>query len=552
MTRPLKEMPTTHTTTALENTITETSTPRPRWFKTAHAPQLADALERIRGPVGVYSDGHRLALVVGTSAWQVLLTKNDASSFVSTLRESKREPWTVEPLHRTVRILKELDPAFDLHTVRNATAAEAIVVGDPALRAAGERGDPGEAHTSAIEGAGLAQATATSLSCLTPELRKIALRGVTLDKVWRNRVVNGWPVNLDLLLALGAASEVERVRITMAAGLDLTANSKASELKTIIAWLAEVGVHPADKGRPSVSSDALDGTPEPTDPEAVRRLALVRDAKAVERTANTYNSLRSRYEHGRVHAELRLFSARTGRTSIRKASLQNVGRKSRPLLTASPGMTLVAADLSAAEYRIAAAMSGDVALLAAVESSDLYVAIARSMFGLTEVTGEDRDRAKTVALAVLYGQGATSTGVKLKVAKDRARELMDEFWALYPQLDEFNQAMKALAGTQLYTRTIGRPLAVVPVEMAYKSLNAVVQGECADLITVRAEQVAAALKLTCPAGGLFHTVHDELVVEVPIGQEQAGLDVLALLAQPFLGHPMRAEPVVLGRNWSKA
>ena len=78
------------------------------------------------------------------------------------------------------------------------------------------------------------------------------------------------------------------------------------------------------------------------------------------------------------------------------------------------------------------------------------------------------------------------------------------------------------------------------------------QGECADLVTVRAAEVAAEPARTCPAGGLYLSIHDELVAQVPAGSEMEALAALALLAQPFMGVPMRFVPVVLGRAWAKA
>ena len=69
--------------------------------------------------------------------------------------------------------------------------------------------------------------------------------------------------------------------------------------------------------------------------------------------------------------------------------------KMRSCFVASPGNLLVAADYSQIELRVLAHMSGDPTLLAAfAEGDDIHARTARLLFDKTEVTTDERRRAK--------------------------------------------------------------------------------------------------------------------------------------------------------------
>src|SRR5690606_8239024 len=111
---------------------------------------------------------------------------------------------------------------------------------------------------------------------------------------------------------------------------------------------------------------------------------------------------------GRVHTCYSLVGAQTGRLSSTDPNLQNIpirtaiGRRIREAFVPEEGMTLLSADYSQIELRLAAHMA-DVPPLkeAFVAGEDIHARTAMEMFGT--IDRDTRARAKTVNFAILYG-----------------------------------------------------------------------------------------------------------------------------------------------------
>jgi len=515
-----------------------------RMFTANTGAELAKLLAKDNRPVGVAVDDRALVIAVGGYAFRSLRNRATASIMASLLRKSGRNAWTVEPMHTTATALHELDPEFDVNSLRNATAAEAAVVGDPELRLAGNRQETEKVSAEVM--ARLAASTAASFSGMTPELRAVALKAVELDRVWRSRVVDGWCADHDMLMDATETARNEHARLQAQNGIDLSDTTSPEGITIVVRWLAAAGVHPVENLRPSLSDRALEGLPQFTDAEATRRVAVLREAKHLSRTATTFGTLRRSYSAGRVHAELRLFAASTGRTSIRRASIQNITRSKRGVLKARPGHVLVSVDLSQAEVRIAAGLSQDSALLRALEG-DVYSETAKQIFAVDEVTPEQREAAKKVTLAVLYGMGVATLAAQLKVGRDEAKRIFDGFWLAYPVLKAYTDGLKKSTGVSHLTTTLSRPIAAVAPGKSYRALNSRVQGEASDVLQVRAVAVADVLGQSA----LWLQLHDELIVEVTPERVPEALAALELMLTPFEGVPMTGVPTVLGPRWTK-
>jgi len=79
------------------------------------------------------------------------------------------------------------------------------------------------------------------------------------------------------------------------------------------------------------------------------------------------------------------------------AGLHNLPAELRPAIVAEPGHVFIRADLGQIEPRILAAVSGDAALAAATQESDMYATVATEL-------GVTRDIAKVAVLGAMYGQ----------------------------------------------------------------------------------------------------------------------------------------------------
>jgi DNA polymerase-1 len=140
---------------------------------------------------------------------------------------------------------------------------------------------------------------------------------------------------------------------------------------------------------------------------------------------------------GRNRAPLFPFGAKTGRNTPTAAMFVfNQSAWLRSLIKPTPGQVLAYLDWSCQEVGIAAALSGDPALLEAMRSGDPYLAFAR-MAGLVGdgTTAAElataRKRCKTCMLGHNYGMGAdslaTRLGISLPEAKRLRRALVERF-----------------------------------------------------------------------------------------------------------------------------
>ena len=134
---------------------------------------------------------------------------------------------------------------------------------------------------------------------------------------------------------------------------------------------------------------------------------------------------------GRIHPNVKLDGARSGRTSCTDPNLQNIpragdseaGRMIRRCFVAPPGYVLLESDYSQLELRIAAMLSGDPDMKAVFQSGVDYhlrtaQLISKLAWGIApeDVTGAHRSAAKTINFALLYGQGDAACAAKITAA----------------------------------------------------------------------------------------------------------------------------------------
>jgi hypothetical protein len=142
---------------------------------------------------------------------------------------------------------------------------------------------------------------------------------------------------------------------------------------------------------------------------------------------------------GRNRTQLGPFGTRTGRNQPKMdRSLLGAPRWLRGLIKAGPGRALACIDWAHQEYGIAAALSGDEAMLEACVSGDPYLAFGRLAGFITENStaekvGLARRRCKACALAVLNGMGAETLGSRLDLSPGEASELLLRHKRAYPR-----------------------------------------------------------------------------------------------------------------------
>lgn len=274
-------------------------------------------------------------------------------------------------------------------------------------------------------------------------------------------------------------------------------------------------------------------------------------------------------ETGRIHTCYNQTVASTGRLSSSEPNLQNIpargpwGTRFRRAFVPDPGHVLLAADYSQVELRVLAHLSGDPTLVETfLAGRDVHEETARLVFG--QAAGEEaRRRAKIINFSIIYGTSAFSLARELGTSTAEAQKFIDRYFAERPKVREYLDRTVEEARERGYSETIfGRQRQVPELRAPDRALqqagrrialNNPVQGSAADIIKLamlRAEKALADRRLRTR---MILQVHDELVFEVPEGEERA---VGPLVREAMEGAAGLAVPLVVnlgfGPNWADA
>ena len=273
---------------------------------------------------------------------------------------------------------------------------------------------------------------------------------------------------------------------------------------------------------------------EATDDDALADLAhplaeLLRRHRSAGKRAGTYGAawLAHVAADGRVYPNWKQNFTATGRMSCADPNLQQLPRDGgyRRCFVAPSGRTLVKADYSQIELRIAAVIAGEPAMIAAyARGDDLHALTAAAVLGkaAAAVTKADRQLAKAVNFGLLYGGGApmlagyakSNYGVTLTAAQAAAYRAA--FFRAYPKLAAWHRRQ---ADGVTATRTLAGRRRKSVAKFTEK-LNTPVQGTGAD-------GLKAALALLWerrhdhPTAVPVLAVHDEIVVECAAADAEA-------------------------------
>jgi DNA polymerase-1 len=234
---------------------------------------------------------------------------------------------------------------------------------------------------------------------------------------------------------------------------------------------------------------------------------------------------------GRIHANFLQCRVPTGRLACTNPNIQQIPNEDefRSCFVAEQGNTLVIADYSQVELRILAEVSDDPAFVRAFQQGeDLHRVTAASMFGVTldEVTKDQRSAAKRINFGLMYGRGAKSLSAQLGTDDERARALIDEYFANYPKVQRFLQrtASRAMRDGTLRTlagrvRKFGDTSGLLDTRdkgaMRREAMNYPIQGSSADIAKLALAYVREELEGL--DARLINSIHDEFVVECAEG-----------------------------------
>ena len=276
-----------------------------------------------------------------------------------------------------------------------------------------------------------------------------------------------------------------------------------------------------------------------------------------------------RPDTGRVHTSFNQAVAATGRLSSSDPNLQNIpirtalGREIRRAFAARDGCVLISADYSQIELRVLAHLSEDAALTEAfVRGEDVHDRTARQVFGTDSGLDphELRRRAKIINYALLYGKTAFTLARDIGVTPALAQAFIDAYFAGYPAVKGFLDAVIEQARESGEVRTLFGRRRLVPelrsrnaqIRAAAEraAVNMPIQGAAADILKRAMITLAGALPPSTP---MILTVHDELVLEAP--RDEAGA-AAALVRDTMSGAADLRVPLTvdvgIGDDWMAA
>ena len=310
--------------------------------------------------------------------------------------------------------------------------------------------------------------------------------------------------------------------------------------------------------------------------EGVECARLVLDWRQLSKLKSTYtDALQSQInpETGRVHTSFSLAGAQTGRLASNDPNLQNIpirtviGRKIRDAFVAEPGNVLMSADYSQIELRLAAHMADVPQLKEAFRNkADIHNMTAEELFGSSD--RDNRNKAKTVNFAILYGISSWGLAGRLGIPRDEGKAIIDRYFERFPGIRTYIEQTLQFARENGFTRTLfGRKTHFPNIRASNPSfragaeraaVNAPIQGTSADLIKRAMARMDQALEEAGLGGArMLLQVHDELVFEVPEGREEEAAEVIRTVmssaAEPGLSLDVPLDvDVGWGLHWGAA
>jgi DNA polymerase-1 len=337
---------------------------------------------------------------------------------------------------------------------------------------------------------------------------QVQARGMPIDMATWNRVQENKAAVIDHLLR----------RFDPSHGSDCPIYTPEGEwsYRRFEQWLASVGVTAwprLDSGLLDVDGDAfrmMSHVPGITDLHALRDSlgVIVRAKLPIGRD-------------GRNRPSLFPFGTATGRNAHAK-SLFNAHAGMRSFMVFPAETTAVYLDWRTQEVGIAAARSGDAALMDAYRNGDVYYALAR-LCGLTDDPDSEhwkkynptmRARMKALQLGINYGMGVPSLARGLDRHPLVAHAIIDKHQRAYPRFWEWraNAVQCAMLERKMET-TFGWPLYLSSSPNERTLYNFPMQGDGAEMLRLAAWRL-------CESGIVpSMLVHDGILIEVRDDEE---------------------------------
>ena len=275
---------------------------------------------------------------------------------------------------------------------------------------------------------------------------------------------------------------------------------------------------------------------------------------------------------GHIHTSFNQTVTATGRLSSSDPNLQNIpvrgedGKDIRRCFIPEPGCLFFSADYSQIELRVMAHLSNDANMIEAFrEGHDIHTATAAKIYkeSLDSVTRDQRTKAKRANFGIIYGITMFGLAQNLDIERSEAKQLIDGYFATYPQVQAYMEQSKEMARKNGYAETflhrrrylpdINSHNATVRNFAERNAINAPIQGSAADIIKVAMVRIYSRFKRENIRSKMILQVHDELNFSVvPEEKELVERIVIEEMQNAYaLRVPLIAD-CGWGKNWLEA
>lgn len=240
---------------------------------------------------------------------------------------------------------------------------------------------------------------------------------------------------------------------------------------------------------------------------------------------------------------------------------KTLGRCMRQGICAPDGYKVVSIDYSQIELRMVAHVSGDPALIRAfLEGQDIHASTAAQIVGkpVEAVTKAERQMAKAVNFAVVYGGGVGSIRYSTGASWDVCQKYFDGFTKRFAGVVKWQQATFAKFQSASdkgngYVETYYGRRRYMPGrrEDGYTmAVNTPIQGTAADLIKIAMGRLAEYIRESDSRAEIVMQVHDEIVFLVPDAEVPGVVPEFARIMETAdtFSVPILVE-VEIGDNW---
>ncbi len=276
---------------------------------------------------------------------------------------------------------------------------------------------------------------------------------------------------------------------------------------------------------------------------------------------------------GRIHSTFSQTITSTGRLSSSNPNFQNIpvrtelGREIRKAFTPGlDGWHVVTADYSQIELRVLAHMSEDSNMHSAFEQGeDFHRTTAAKIFNVpsSEVTADQRRRAKDINFGIVYGMSAFGLAERIHITNAEAAAFIDQYFRTFPGVRNFIDRTISESREKGYVTTLfGRRRCLPDLNSKNRNVrqfaervavNTPIQGTAAEIIKLAMIRIHQELSTKNMKSRMILQVHDELVFEAPYEETETLFRIIQehMENAVILNVPLKAD-IRSGVNWHDA